>query len=51
MSSAHSSQSVMPVAGVLAPLCHQVWPSEDMLPGVTEVPILFISGLRDEIVP
>jgi len=43
--------SVMPAARVLTPLCHQVWPSEKMLPQITRVPILFLSGLRDEIVP
>lgn len=41
----------MPYAKFLAPLCHEVWPSEDMLPQVMGVPILFLSGLQDEIVP
>lgn len=42
----------MPVAKYLTPLCHQRWPSEDMLPKVDKhVPILFLSGLKDEIVP
>jgi hypothetical protein len=35
----------------LTPLCHQVWPSEEMIPQITNVPILFLSGLQDEIVP
>ncbi|KAK8205623.1 bem46 protein, variant [Zalaria obscura] len=43
--------SVMPAAKFLAPLCHQVWPSEKMLPQIKDIPILFLSGLRDEIVP
>ncbi|GAB7353266.1 hypothetical protein MBLNU459_g3773t1 [Dothideomycetes sp. NU459] len=43
--------NVMPVAKFLAPLCHQVWPSEEMIPKIKDVPILFLSGLRDEIVP
>ena len=43
--------SAFPPARFLAPLCHQVWPSEETLPKVTDVPILFISGLKDEIVP
>ncbi|CAI6341844.1 unnamed protein product [Periconia digitata] len=43
--------SALPPAKYLAPLCHQVWPSEDVLPQVVGTPILFLSGLRDEIVP
>ncbi|TGO62716.1 hypothetical protein BOTNAR_0110g00280 [Botryotinia narcissicola] len=43
--------SVIPPARYLAYLCHQVWPSDTYLPTITEVPILFISGLLDEIVP
>jgi fermentation-respiration switch protein FrsA (DUF1100 family) len=43
--------SVIPPAKYLTLLCHQVWPSESILPTITEVPILFLSGLQDEIVP
>lgn len=43
--------SVIPPAKYLTMLCHQVWPSESMIPNITEVPILFLSGLQDEIVP
>ncbi|KAG9686977.1 major facilitator superfamily transporter, partial [Aureobasidium melanogenum] len=43
--------SVIPAAKYLTPLCHQVWPSEEMLPQLTNMPILFLSGLQDEIVP
>ncbi|PQE12615.1 BEM46 family protein [Rutstroemia sp. NJR-2017a BBW] len=43
--------SVIPPARYLAYLCHQVWASDTYLPSITEVPILFISGLLDEIVP
>ncbi|KAA6409013.1 MAG: BEM46 family [Lasallia pustulata] len=43
--------SAFPPAKYLAPLCHQYWPSEDILPQITEIPILFLSGLKDEIVP
>lgn len=43
--------SAFPPARFLAPLCHQVWPTEDMLPQLREIPILFLSGLQDEIVP
>jgi len=32
-------------------LCHQIWPSESIIPSITEVPVLFLSGLKDEIVP
>lgn len=43
--------NVMPAAKLLIPLCHEHWKSEEMLPQITDVPILFLSGLRDEIVP
>ncbi|GAB7358253.1 hypothetical protein MBLNU230_g0404t1 [Neophaeotheca triangularis] len=43
--------SVMPVAKYLTPLCHEYWRSEEMLPKITGVPVLFLSGLKDEIVP
>ncbi|KAK8925110.1 hypothetical protein H634G_05707 [Metarhizium anisopliae BRIP 53293] len=43
--------SVIPPAKYLTLLCHQVWPSEATLPSITKVPILFLSGLQDEIVP
>ncbi|KAL2350681.1 BEM46 family protein-like protein [Cryomyces antarcticus] len=43
--------SAFPPAKYLAPLCHQLWPSEEVLPQITKVPVLFLSGLRDEIVP
>ncbi|MCJ1454266.1 hypothetical protein MMC28_004618 [Mycoblastus sanguinarius] len=42
--------SYFPPAKFLAPLCHQVWPSEDVLPQI-DLPVLFISGLKDEIIP
>jgi hypothetical protein len=32
-------------------LCHQIWPSESIIHSITEVPVLFLSGLKDEIVP
>ncbi|KAK2481235.1 hypothetical protein H9L39_06874 [Fusarium oxysporum f. sp. albedinis] len=43
--------SVVPPAKYLTLLCHQVWPSESVLPNITKVPTLFISGSQDEIVP
>jgi fermentation-respiration switch protein FrsA (DUF1100 family) len=43
--------SVIPPAKYLTLLCHQVWASESILPSITKVPILFLSGLQDEIVP
>lgn len=43
--------SVIPPARYLTLLCHQVWPSESLLPSITKVPILFLSGLQDEIIP
>ena len=43
--------SAFPPARYLARLCHQTWGSELVLPCITQVPVLFLSGLRDEIVP
>ncbi|KAI9674443.1 MAG: hypothetical protein M1817_001781 [Caeruleum heppii] len=44
--------SAFPPARYLARLCHQIWPSEALLPTITPtLPILFLSGRRDEIVP
>jgi fermentation-respiration switch protein FrsA (DUF1100 family) len=43
--------SVLPPARYLTLLCHQVWASEAVLPTIKKVPILFLSGLQDEIVP
>lgn len=42
---------VFPPARYLARLCHQHWASEEVLPKITDVPILFLSGLKDELVP
>lgn len=43
--------SAFPPARFLAPLCHQIWPNEETLPAITKIPILFLSGLKDEIIP
>ncbi|KAF4505122.1 hypothetical protein G6O67_007104 [Ophiocordyceps sinensis] len=43
--------SVIPPAKYLTLLCHQVWPSDSILPTINKVPVLFLSGLQDEIVP
>lgn len=45
--------TVMPPARFLVYLCHQRWESEQTLAKVGDqsIPILFLSGLRDEIVP
>lgn len=43
--------SVMPAARFLSPLCHEKWDSESYLPKMKSTPVLFLSGLRDEIVP
>ncbi|RIA94604.1 Alpha/Beta hydrolase protein [Glomus cerebriforme] len=32
-------------------LCHQIWPSENAIRQIVNVPILFLSGLSDELVP
>lgn len=46
-----TERSVIPPARYLSYLCHQIWPSDAVIPQITEVPVLFLSGLRDEIVP
>lgn len=43
--------SVIPPARYVSYLCHQIWPSDAVIPQITEVPVLFLSGLKDEIVP
>ncbi|KAL4934059.1 alpha/beta hydrolase [Aspergillus undulatus] len=43
--------SVFPPARYLARFCHQTWASEDILPKITKTPVLFLSGLKDEIIP
>ena len=44
--------SIMPAAKLLARLCHQQWGSDETLPKITKaIPMLFMSGLKDEIVP
>jgi fermentation-respiration switch protein FrsA (DUF1100 family) len=43
--------SVLPPAKYLTLLCHQLWPSNEVLPTIKSIPILFLSGLQDEIVP
>jgi hypothetical protein len=43
--------SAFPPAKYLAPLCHEIWPSEDTILQITGIPMLFLSGLQDEIVP
>ena len=45
------STSVIPVARYLAPLCHETWYSDDALVKITNVPVLFLSGRKDEIIP
>ncbi|KAK6516365.1 hypothetical protein TWF506_006274 [Arthrobotrys conoides] len=43
--------NVFPPAKYVARLCHQVWPSIDVIPKIKKIPILFLSGLQDELVP
>ncbi|KAL2165478.1 hypothetical protein VTH06DRAFT_778 [Thermothelomyces fergusii] len=42
--------SILPPAKYLSYLCHQVWPSDSLIPSI-KVPTLFLSGLQDEIIP
>ena len=43
--------SVLPAAKYLVPLCREQWRSEEKIGSITDIPILFLSGLKDEIVP
>jgi len=43
--------SVLPPAKYLTMLCHPIWPSHDVLPTIKNIPMLFLSGLQDEIIP
>ena len=43
--------SVFPPAKYITRLCTQIWPSDETLPQITDIPVLFLSGLKDEIVP
>jgi fermentation-respiration switch protein FrsA (DUF1100 family) len=43
--------SAFPPAKYLAPLCHQIWATEDIIGQIKDIPVLFLSGLMDEIVP
>lgn len=43
--------SIFPAAKYLTRLCHQQWASDEMLPKITDIPIIFLSGLKDEIIP
>lgn len=43
--------SALPPARFLTPLCHEYWKSEEVFPRITDIPILMLSGLKDEIVP
>ncbi|KAK9491904.1 Alpha/Beta hydrolase protein [Lipomyces doorenjongii] len=42
---------VLPIAQYFTFLCHQIWPSEKFLLKIKKLPILFLSGEKDEIVP
>ncbi|KKA28641.1 hypothetical protein TD95_001875 [Thielaviopsis punctulata] len=42
--------SVIPMAKYISILCHQVWPSDTLISTIS-IPILFLSGEQDEIVP
>ncbi|KAL0631556.1 bem46 protein, variant [Maublancomyces gigas] len=43
--------TVFPPARYLVRLCNQIWPSEKTLPRISSVPVLFLSGQKDELVP
>ncbi|KAF9432409.1 hypothetical protein BGZ76_010842 [Entomortierella beljakovae] len=42
---------VLPMISKVAFLCHQTWNSEKMIQQITHIPVLFLSGRKDELVP
>ncbi|KAF9314531.1 hypothetical protein BG003_004079 [Podila horticola] len=42
---------VLPMISKVSFLCHQIWNSEQMIQEIRRLPVLFLSGLRDELVP
>ncbi|KAG0250729.1 hypothetical protein BG011_008139 [Mortierella polycephala] len=42
---------VLPMISRVAFLCHQIWDSERMIQQITRLPVLFLSGRKDELVP
>ncbi|KAF9973298.1 hypothetical protein BGZ73_003469 [Actinomortierella ambigua] len=42
---------VLPVISKLSFLCHQIWNSERMIQNIARLPVLFLSGRSDELVP
>lgn len=43
--------SAFPPAKYMARFCHQLWPSETIIGDINDLPVLFLSGEKDEIVP
>ncbi|KAI8990216.1 Alpha/Beta hydrolase protein [Pilobolus umbonatus] len=43
--------SVLPFLKYLTFLCHQQWPSEKNIQRIVNIPILFLAGTKDELVP
>ncbi|KAG5520062.1 hypothetical protein PMAC_001138 [Pneumocystis sp. 'macacae'] len=41
----------MPYMALFRGLCHQRWPSQDRISFIKSIPILFLSGQKDEVVP
>jgi hypothetical protein len=48
---ASNYNSTLPAGPILKPFIHEIWPNDDTLPTITNSPILFLSGLKDSIVP
>ncbi|KAG0235096.1 hypothetical protein BGW42_005889 [Actinomortierella wolfii] len=42
---------VLPMISKVAFLCHQIWDSERMIQNIARLPVLFLSGRKDELVP
>ncbi|KAF9980110.1 hypothetical protein BGZ65_005543 [Modicella reniformis] len=42
---------VLPMISRVSFLCHQIWNSELMIQQITRLPVLFLSGRKDELVP
>ncbi|KAF9109353.1 hypothetical protein BGX27_007700 [Mortierella sp. AM989] len=42
---------VLPMISKVSFLCHQIWNSEQMIQQITRLPVLFLSGRKDELIP
>ena len=42
---------VLPIAGYFTSLCIDKWQTQDLVPGITHLPVLFLASQKDELIP